>query len=74
MQESVLVRKETDQYWTDNQEDYVYDLTNESFYRSLFPKATKIGYYDTKFIDLLLSKNATDNDTYNEAVLKEKDK
>ena len=33
-----------------------------------------VGYYDTKFIDLLLSKNATDNDTYNEAVLKEKDK
>ena len=30
-----------------------------------------VGYYDTKFIDLLLSKNATDNDTYNEAVLKE---
>ena len=33
-----------------------------------------VGYYDAKFIDLLLSKNATDNDTYNEAVLKEKDK
>ena len=33
-----------------------------------------VGYYDTKFIDLLLSKNATDNDTYNEAVLKEKNK
>ena len=33
-----------------------------------------VGYYDTKFIDLLLSKNATDNDTYNKAVLKEKDK
>ena len=33
-----------------------------------------VGYYDTKFIDLLLSKNATDNDTYNEAVLNEKDK
>ena len=33
-----------------------------------------VGYYDTKFIDLLLSKNATDNDTYNTAVLKEKDK
>ena len=33
-----------------------------------------VGYYDTKFIDLLLSKNATDNDTYNEAMLKEKDK
>ena len=24
-----------------------------------------VGYYDTKFIDLLLSKNTTDNDTYN---------
>ena len=23
-----------------------------------------VGYYDTKFIDLLLSKNATDNDTH----------
>ena len=33
-----------------------------------------VGYYDAKFIDLLLSKNATDNNTYNEAVLKEKDK
>ena len=33
-----------------------------------------VGYYDTKFIDLLLSKNATDNDTYNTALLKEKDK
>ena len=33
-----------------------------------------VGYYDTKFIDLLLSKNATDNDTNNEAVLNEKDK
>ena len=33
-----------------------------------------VGYYDTKFIDLLLSKNATYNDTYNEAVLNEKDK
>ena len=33
-----------------------------------------VGYYDTKFIDLLLSKNATDNDTYNTAVLKEKSK
>ena len=33
-----------------------------------------VGYYDTKFIDLLLSKNATDNDTYNEAVLNEKHK
>ena len=33
-----------------------------------------VGYYDTKFIDLFLSKNATDNDTYNEAVLNEKDK
>ena len=33
-----------------------------------------VGYYDTKFIDLLLSKNATDDDLYNEAVLKEKDK
>ena len=32
-----------------------------------------VGYYDTKFIDLLLSKNATDNDTYNEAVLNEKE-
>ena len=31
-------------------------------------------YYDLKAIDLLLSKNATDNDTYNEAVLNEKDK
>ena len=33
-----------------------------------------VAYYDNKFIDLLLSKNATDNDTYNESVLKEKDK
>ena len=33
-----------------------------------------VGYYDTKFTDLLLSKNATDNDTYNEAILNEKDK
>ena len=33
-----------------------------------------VGYYDTKFIDLLLSKNATDNDTHNKVVLKEKDK
>ena len=33
-----------------------------------------VGYYDTKFIDLLLSKNATDDDTYNTAVSKEKDK
>ena len=54
MQESVLVRKETDRYWTDNQEDYVYDLTNEPFYRSLFPKATKIGYYESITGDLVL--------------------
>ena len=33
-----------------------------------------VGYYYTKFIDLLLSKNATDNGTNNEAVLNEKDK
>ena len=33
-----------------------------------------VGHYDTKFIDLLLSKNAIDNDLYNTAVLNEKDK
>ena len=54
MQESVLFRKETDRYCTDNQEDYVYDLTNEPFYRSLFPKATKIGYYESITGDLVL--------------------
>ena len=54
IQESVLVRKETDLYWTDNQEDYVYDLTNELFYRSLFPKATKISYYESITGDLVL--------------------
>lgn len=54
MQEKGIVREEVNHSWVDHQEDYMYDLTNEPFYRSLFPKATKIGYYESTTGDLVL--------------------
>ena len=54
MQQSELVRKETEESWNELQDGYKYDLSNEPFYKSLFPKATKIEYYEDVCGDLVL--------------------
>ena len=51
---SELVRKETEESWNELQDGYKYDLSNDPFYKSLFPKSTKIEYYEDVCGDLVL--------------------
>ena len=54
MQENEIVRKETAASWNELQEGCMYDLNNDTFYKSLFPKSTKIEYYEDVCGDLVL--------------------
>lgn len=54
MQEKGIVREEVNQSWTEYQYGCIYDLSNEPFYKSLFPNADKIEYYESVTGDLVL--------------------
>ena len=54
MQENSLVRKETSKAWSEHLDGFVYDLSYDKFYKSLFPKAKKIVYYESITGDLVL--------------------
>ena len=54
MQERSIVHKETSQAWSEHRDDYRYDLSNDPFYKNLFPNADKIEYYEDVCGDLIL--------------------
>lgn len=54
MQERELIYRETSKAWSEHLDSFVYDLSNDKFYKSLFPNANKIEYYESITGDFVL--------------------